>query len=151
MQKHFYSLATNIIITKYQQNEIKSLIYGYVWDGKRDKVKGEVLANVYDKKALKVIDTDAYIERTYIYRKKSKFSIKTSSIFSRITYPKSAKSYLGGNCLCAFTGPLLCMLEFIAKGCLNWPRSVKSSNNRRIITTIYTHDHPPLPTFSILY
>jgi exonuclease III len=58
----FTHLASIIVIPQKVIKEVNSLIYEFVWQGKRDKIKRDILVQDYDNGGLKMIDFDMVIK-----------------------------------------------------------------------------------------
>ena len=59
-------IASNMIILKEYLQKMKQIIYNYVWNGKRDRIKREVLAKNYNEGGLKMINIDDYVSSIQI-------------------------------------------------------------------------------------
>ena len=55
-------LASNTILSKDNIQKFKSLVYKFIWNGKKDKVKRTVLSKSYYEGGLRMIDIDLYIK-----------------------------------------------------------------------------------------
>ena len=59
-------IASNMIILHEFLQKIKNIIYNYVWNGKRDMIKREVLAKSYNEGGLKMVNIDDYVSSLQI-------------------------------------------------------------------------------------
>ena len=59
-------LASNMIIPKDYLQKIKTKLYNFIWDGKRDRVKRDILSKNYEKGGLRMVDIEVYIKTTQV-------------------------------------------------------------------------------------
>ena len=55
-------LISNITLSKEHIQKFKSLVYNFLWKGKKDRVKRTILAKDYSEGGLRMIDIDSYIK-----------------------------------------------------------------------------------------
>lgn len=59
-------IASHTVIPKDSLQKFKTLIYNFIWNGKRDKIKRSTLSTEYKKGGLKMIDIDNFIKSIHI-------------------------------------------------------------------------------------
>ena len=67
-------IVTNTVIDKESLQIFKNIIYKFIWNGKKDKIKRSTLVKEYTEGGLKMIDIDSYIKSIHLKWIKKNYS-----------------------------------------------------------------------------